>query len=41
MDIKTKLYFAKEFDNNLAVITKNKVRLTLNKPAYAENVFWN
>ena len=34
MDITTKLYVAKIFHNDLIVICKYKVRLTLNKPAY-------
>ena len=34
MDIKTKLYVTKFTDNNLVVIRKIKVTLTLNKPAY-------
>ena len=29
MNIKTKLYYTKIFDNNLVVIRKNKVTLTL------------
>ena len=35
MDIKTKLYVTKIFDNDLAAILQNKVTLTLNKPAHA------
>ena len=34
MDIKTKLYITKIFDNDLVGIRKNKVTLTLIKPAY-------
>ena len=34
MNIKTKLYVAKIFDSDLVAIRKNKVILTLNKPAY-------
>ena len=34
MDINTKLYITKKFDNDLVAIHKNKVILTLNKPAY-------
>ena len=34
MDIKTKLYITKIFDNDLVGIRKNKVALTLIKPAY-------
>ena len=36
MDIKTKLYITKIFDNDLVGIRKNKVTLTLIKPAYVE-----
>ena len=34
MGIKTKLYVYKIFDNNLFAISKTKISLTLNKPAY-------
>ena len=34
MDIKTKLYFTKIFDNDLVAIRKSKVTLKLSKPAY-------
>ena len=34
MDIKTKLYIKKIFDNDLVGIRKSKVTLTLIKPAY-------
>ena len=34
MNIKTKLYITKIFDNDLVGIRKNKVTLTLIKPAY-------
>ena len=34
MDIQTKLMSHKIFDNDLVAIRKNKVTLTLNKPAY-------
>ena len=34
MDIKTKLYITKIFDNDLVGIRKNKVTLNLIKPAY-------
>ena len=34
MYIKTNLYVAQKFDNNLFVIHKSKVALKLNKPAY-------
>ena len=36
MDIKTKLFVTKIFDNNLLAIRKNKVTLTLNKQANVE-----
>ena len=36
MNIKTKLYITKIFDNDLVGIRKNKVTLTLIKPAYVE-----
>ena len=35
MDMKTKPSVTKIFDNDLVAIRKNKVTLTLNKPAYA------
>ena len=38
MYIKTKLYLAQIFHNNLVVIRKSKLALKLNKPAYFE---WN
>ena len=34
MDFQTKLYVTKKFDNYLVRIRKNKLTLTLNKPAY-------
>ena len=34
MDIKTKLCVTKLFDSDLVAMHKNKVTLTLNKPAY-------
>ena len=34
MDIKSRLYVTKMFDNDLVAICKIKVILTLNKPAY-------
>ena len=34
MDIKTKLYVAKIFDNDLVATHKSKVIVNLNKPAY-------
>ena len=34
MDIKTKLYIAKIFDNDLVAIHESKVIVNLNKPAY-------
>ena len=34
MDIKTKLQVTKFFDNELGVIAKSKVTVTLNKPVY-------
>ena len=34
MDIQTKLCTYKVFDNDLVAIRKNKVKLTVNKPAY-------
>ena len=34
MDIKTKIYAIKIFDNDLVAIRKSKVTFTLNKPAY-------
>ena len=34
MDIKTKLYVTKIFDNDLVAIQKSKIKLTLNRQAY-------
>ena len=34
MDIKTKLYVRKRFDNGLVALRKSKGTLTLNKPPY-------
>ena len=34
MDIKTKLYVTKIFENDLAAIRKTKLTVTLNKPTY-------
>ena len=34
MDIKTKLYVTKIFDNDLVAIQKSKITLTLNRQAY-------
>ena len=41
MDIKTKLYVTKIFDNDLVEIRKSKLILTLNKPAYVRTCIFD